>query len=103
VERTAVRIGGALVAPKLLRRVAPEYPYLAVQVRATGTVVAEAHVDEAGRVTSVTLVSGNPVFAEAVIAAVSQWRYQPLLLNGIPTPFILNVNLYFNLLPPGAR
>jgi TonB family protein len=98
-----VRIGGALVAPKLLRRVAPEYPYLALQTRSAGTVVAEAHVDDQGRVTSVTVVSGNPVFTEAVVAAVQQWRYQPLLLNGVPTPFILNVNLSFNLLPPGAR
>ena len=29
--------------------------------------------------------------------AVKQWRYQPLLLNGEPTGFILTVTVNFNL------
>jgi protein TonB len=102
-ERQVVRIGGAIVAPRLLRRVAPEYPLLAQQVRVMGTVVAEARVDTEGRVRSVVIVSGHPLFAEAVIAAVAQWRYQPLLLNGVPTEFILSVSLNFNLLRPEGK
>jgi protein TonB len=33
----------------------------------------------------------------AAVEAVKQWRYSPLVLNGIPTPFILTVTLSFNL------
>jgi protein TonB len=97
-ERRIVRIGGQLVSPRLVKRVAPEYPPLAVQARVVGEVVLEALVDEAGRVASVKLVSGPALLSEAAEEAVRQWRYQPLLLNGVPTAFILDVHLNFNLL-----
>ena len=34
------------------------------------------------------------------VEAVRQWRYQPLLLNGEPTAFILTVTVAFNLRAP---
>jgi periplasmic protein TonB len=95
--RRAVRVGGAIVAPKLVHRVAPEYPALAAMTRIHGVVVLEATVDEAGRVQDVSILRGQPILQEAAVAAVRQWRYQPLLLNGEATPFILTVTLNFNL------
>jgi protein TonB len=99
-ERRIVRIGGQLVPPRLLKRVAPEYPYLAVQARVAGEVVVEAQVDEGGRVTAVSVVSGHSLLSDAAVAAVRQWRYQPLLLNGVPTAFVLDVRLSFSLVNP---
>jgi len=95
--RKRVRIGGAIVAPKLVHRVAPEYPPLAALTRVQGTIILEAMVGEDGRVQTVTLLRGQPILQEAAIEAVKQWRYQPLLLNGEPTPFVLTVTLLFNL------
>ena len=34
---------------------------------------------------------------EAAVTALKQWRYQPLLLNGAPTGFIVTVTLVFKL------
>jgi len=34
---------------------------------------------------------------EAAIAAVKQWRYEPLNLNGVPMPFILTVTVSFTM------
>jgi periplasmic protein TonB len=34
---------------------------------------------------------------QAAIKAVKQWRYQPLVLNGQPVPFILVVTVTFSL------
>lgn len=97
-----VRIGGKLKAPKRVHGVAPVYPELALQARIRGMVVVEAQVGPDGRVTSVKIVQGAPVFDEAALAAVKQWRYAPLLLNGIPTPFILTVTVSFNLMSPNS-
>lgn len=96
----AVRIGGLLVAPKLVRKVAPVFPELAVQSRVSGTVFLEAEVDVRGHVQTVRVLRGHPLFDEAAVTAVKQWRYQPLLLNGEPTPFILTVTVGFNLKAP---
>jgi len=92
-----VRIGGQLVAPRKVRDVQPVYPDLAVQSRVSAVVILEARVDTRGHVKTVTVIKGHPLFDDAALAAVKQWRYQPLLLNGEPTEFILTVTVLFNL------
>lgn len=92
-----VRVGGQLVAPKLVRTVEPVYPLLAVQARASAIVIMEAQVDTRGFVKAVRVLRGHPLFDEAALEAVRQWRYKPLLLNGEPTEFILTVTVIFNL------
>jgi protein TonB len=92
-----VRIGGQIAQPKLIRQVKPVYPDLAVQSRVSALVILEAEVDTRGQVKSVKVLRGHPLFDEAAIDAVKQWRYQPLLLNGEPTGFILTVTVNFNL------
>jgi protein TonB len=103
-SRPVVRIGGSVRAPKLLYEVTPVYPPLAVQGRIQGVVILEAHVGIDGRVQSVRVVSGNPVLDQAAIEAVKQRRYQPLLLNGVPTEFILTMTMGFRLVAaaPGS-
>jgi len=92
-----VRIGGQLVAPKLVRKVNPVFPELAIQSRVSATVILEALVDIRGHVQTVKVLRGHPLFDEAATNAVKQWRYQPLLLNGTPTGFILTVTVSFSL------
>ncbi len=94
-----VRIGGNIVAPKMLKKVAPEYPELARNARLGATVIMEAQVDIHGVVKSVTILRGHPLFDEAAVAAVKQWRYRPFLLNGEPIEFILTVTVVFNIVP----
>ncbi len=92
-----VRIGGNVVAPQPIKRVTPDYPQLAAAARITGVVVIEAHVGTDGRVLTADVLKGTPLLNEAAVAAVRQWRYRPLLLNGVPTEFILTVTVNFNL------
>lgn len=92
-----VRVGGNITAPKLVDVVRPEYPILAAQARLAGIVILEARVGVDGRVKDVRTLRGPPLLLDAAIAAVKQWRYRPLLLNGAPVEFILTVTVTFNL------
>ena len=92
-----VRISGGIAAPRLVRRVDPVYPALAIAARLSARVQLEAEVDVRGEVTSVRVEHGHPLFDDAAVAAVRQWRYQPLLLSGEPTGFILSVTVTFGL------
>ena len=92
-----VRIGGGIAAPRLVRRVDPGYPAIAAAARVSATVLLEAEVDVRGEVARVRVEHGHPLFDEEAIAAVRQWRYQPLLLNGEPTGFVLTVTVRFDL------
>jgi periplasmic protein TonB len=92
-----VRIGGQIKEPKRIRYVQPTYPDLAVQSRVSALVILEAEVDTRGHVRATKVLRGHPLFDEAAVEAVKQWRYQPLLLNGEPTGFVLTVTINFNL------
>jgi TonB family protein len=60
-------------------------------------VILEATVDAEGRVQDVRVLRSRGLLDKAAIAAVSRWRYAPLMLNGVPTPFVLTVTLSFAL------
>jgi protein TonB len=92
-----VRIGGQIKEPKKIRDVRPVYPDLAVQSRVSALVILEAEVDTRGYVRAAKILRGHPLFDDAALEAVKQWRYQPLLLNGEPTGFVLTVTVNFNL------
>ena len=97
VARGPVRVGGAITAPALVSRVEPIYPRLAVSANVQGVVILEAVVDREGHVESVEVLRSIPLLDDAAIAAVRQWRYSPLLLNGRPERFVLTVTVGFSL------
>jgi protein TonB len=97
-QRGPVRIGGQIEAPALLRRVEPFYHPLAVAAQIEGIVILEAIVDRDGTVAEVKVLRpSNPLLDREALAAVRQWRYSPLTLNGHRERFVLTVTLSFHL------
>ncbi|MFA9452986.1 MAG: energy transducer TonB, partial [Candidatus Aminicenantaceae bacterium] len=92
-----VRAGGQIRAPKLIRRVDPQYPELARQARVEGRVIIEATTDAYGRVQSVRVLRSIPLLDQAAIDAVRQWVYEPMLINGKPRGVIFTVTVTFKL------
>jgi protein TonB len=92
-----VRVGGDISTPRLIHRVDPEYPPIAVNAQIEGMVILEAAVDTTGAVRDTRVLRSHGVLDQAAIDAVRQWRYEPLRLNGIATPFILTVTVSFSL------
>lgn len=84
----------------LIRKVQPVYPPLARSARIQGPVVLTALISQTGTMKNVTAVSGHPMLVPAALAAVSQWRYRPYILNGeaievetqITVNFVLGAN-----------
>jgi TonB family protein len=81
---------------KLLHRVSPAYPIEARVLRQGGTVVLAATVMEDGRVGSVRVIDGPPLFAQSAVEAVKQWRYKPFELDGKPVKNEIAITLQFN-------
>jgi protein TonB len=97
-ERGPIRVGGQINPPQLVRRVEPDYPKFAVDARLQGVVILEAIVDEEGRVVDVRVLrSAHKLLDRQAEIAVRQWRYSPLVLNGIHERFVLTVTLSFRL------
>jgi protein TonB len=91
----AVRVGGLVQEPKVVRMVPPVYPPLASRARVSGTVILEATLTAQGTVEEIRLVSGHPLLVQAAIDCVKQWQYEPTYLNGVPVPIILTAKVHF--------
>ena len=92
------RVGGDVLAPKLLNRVEPSYPRAAREKRIEGVVILEAKLTESGNVSDIAVLkSVHPLVDEAAVQAVRQWRYSPATLNGTPVSVYLTVTTTFNL------
>jgi TonB family protein len=100
------RVGGDVIAPKLLSHVEPAYPKAARRELIEGVVILEAVIDASGNVTNVSVrKSVHPLIDKAAVHAVRQWRYSPAILNGRPVRVYLTVTTTFNLglRPPWPR
>jgi len=79
---------------KLIKKVDPIYPHSVAQGM-HGEVVLKATINRKGQVTKVNVVRGPAVLAQAAIAAVTRWRYEPVLLNGVPIEVESDIILNF--------
>jgi TonB family protein len=94
LERTIVSRG--VTGGEQIARVEPQYPPNARSMRISGTVVLRAHISKAGSVSSVEIISGNPLLVNAAAAAVRRWRYRPFRLNGEPIENSVTVQVKFD-------
>lgn len=95
-SRQPIRIA-ALEPSKLIFKVNPVYPVLAVKAHVQGNVILEAVVDEEGNVSKLKVLSGHPLLVDAAVQAVMQWKYSPTVLSGEPVSVIATVTVIFRL------
>jgi periplasmic protein TonB len=95
--KAPVRVGGRVKEPRLISRVDPKYPPLAIQTHMQGAVIVDAIIDEHGNVVEAKVVSGPPLLIQSAMDAVRQWKYEPTYLNDEPVPVQLNVTVQFRL------
>ena len=91
----AILAVGEVKPPRLVRRIEPAYPELAILSRVEGIVVLEATTDVYGRVTAVRVLRSIALLDAAAVDAVRQWVYEPLLVNGRPRPVTFTVTVRF--------
>ncbi len=95
-KREPIRVS-ELQNSKLIRRVEPVYPPLAIKVHLEGVVLLQATIDELGVVTDVKVLRGKALLTQAAVDAVRQWRYSPTILNGEPMPVVTTITVNFKL------
>jgi len=75
----------------------PEYPALAQRAGIQGRVRLEVRVNKDGHVEVQKLLEGEPVLADAAIAAVKQWQANPVWVKGKKVEVISTVTFNFQL------
>jgi protein TonB len=62
---------------KVRSKVDPVYPELARRNNISGSVRVELVIAPDGKIKDIKILGGNPVLVQAVVAAVTQWKYEP--------------------------
>lgn len=83
----------------LVRSVQPDYPRRAQQQASQGWVDFEFTVNERGEVKDIVVRGSQPagVFEQAARSALAQWRYRPVLRDGVPIEQRARVRIRFAL------
>ena len=84
-----------VMAARLVRRIDPIYPRIALLMRLSGTVRLRAIIGTDGSVQQLQVLAGSPILAQAAIDAVRRWRYQPTRLNGQPVQVETSITVTF--------
>jgi TonB family protein len=64
-------------ARKAISKPTPRYPEIAKQLKLVGTVKVEVIIGPDGKVKSTNIVGGHPVFVDATLVALKEWKYEP--------------------------
>ncbi|MDE3201931.1 MAG: TonB family protein [Acidobacteriota bacterium] len=92
-----VHVSSGVLDGRLIFKRNPTYPPIAISAGIQGTVKLQAVISKTGKIENLRVISGLAMLRQAAIDAVSQWRYQPYILNGQPVEVETTVNVVFNL------
>jgi TonB family protein len=83
--------------PRLLSAPAAVYPFGAREEHVQGDVAVDILIDETGKVTAMTVISGPTLLRPAALDALRRRKYAPAMLDGKPIPAHVVVITHFQL------
>ena len=82
---------------KPVSQVRPVYPVEAKEARIQGAVILDVVIDKEGVPTKIDVQKGPKELHQSAKDAVSQWRWQPFLLNGNPIEVETTITVVYSL------
>ena len=92
-----LRVSQGVSQGLLVKKIQPEYPAQAKQLRIEGAVQLLANIAKDGNVAQIKVLGGHPILARAATEAVKQWKYKPYMLNGQAVEFETQITINFKL------
>jgi protein TonB len=92
-----VTVTSEVQAAKLIKKVQPVYPRLAIIARISGTVRLTGIIGKDGLIQQLQVIDGPQLLVQAAVDAVRQWVYRPTLLSNKPVEVIAPIDVIFTL------
>jgi TonB family protein len=97
---TEAQTSGAGTPPRLVHTVVPVMPVDAIWRGIVGEVTVELSVEADGRVSRVRILkSPDELLSQAVVEAMEQWVFSPLIQNGVAKAFTVRQKYAFHVAP----
>jgi len=92
------KVGPAVTAPRLIRKIEPQYSEEARDAKLMGKVVLGVVVEEDGKIRQAKVLQGLGLgLDEKAVEAVKQWEFEPALREGKPVKVQATVEINFRL------
>jgi len=88
---------------KLVKDISPVYPPAAKAAGIEGTVTLQVVIEKNGHVSSVKAVAGPPILRQSAVDAVTEWVFEPTILNGEAVVVKTDIEINFRLDKPADK
>ncbi len=92
-----IRVSSGVSDGLLKKKVAPTYPWKAKAKGIQGDVLLQIVIAKDGRISKMTVISGDPLLTAAAVDAVKKWVYKPYTLDGQPVEVETTVKISFRM------
>jgi periplasmic protein TonB len=93
-----VRVSETEARRAVVKKVEPEYPAMARQIRLSGQVQVDVVIAETGVVEKVNVIKGNVLLSNSAVSALKKWRFTPFTGGASkPTKAIASLTFDFRL------
>jgi protein TonB len=96
-SESRIKLGDTVTGAKIKFSVKTLYPLEARANGIEGTVRLHVIIAKDGSILQLEVISGHPLLTQAAQDAVSQWKYEPSLLNGQPVEVDTTIDVLFQL------
>jgi periplasmic protein TonB len=72
-----LRVSESDARKAVIKKVEPEYPAMARQIRLSGQVQVDVVIAETGAVEKVNVIKGNVLLSNSAVAALKKWKFTP--------------------------
>jgi TonB family protein len=98
VVNAEVRVASDDALKAAVKKIAPDYPPVAKQMRIAGKVSVEVVIDAEGNVEDARILSGNALLTPSVVNAVKKWKFTPFTgPGGEATKAVATIDIDFKL------
>ena len=76
-QETLLRVSESDARRAIVKKVEPEYPAMARQIRLSGQVQVDVVIAESGAVEKVSVLKGNVLLSNSAVSALRKWKFTP--------------------------
>ena len=76
-QEAVLRVTESEARRAVVKKVEPEYPAMARQVRMSGQVQVDVLIDVSGNVETVKVLKGNALLSSSTVTALKKWKFAP--------------------------
>jgi protein TonB len=96
-QEVVLRVTESEARRAIVKKVEPEYPAMARQVRMSGQVQLDVLIDASGNVETVKVLKGNALLSNSAVTAMKKWKFAPFTVDNKRSKAVTSLTFDFRI------